>query len=468
MADNKKRKVRIVSGLSLFSASCVFLFLPDIAMFDFLPDVIGYILAVIGLSQLADLSDDIANAKRRFLQLTAVGFAKIVFFVIIYTSTAFDERPTAILMASFCIAVAQCALLIPAFISFFEGMLYLGTREDAVSVFRGNGRKEYRKSYSDHVKLQTVVFTVVLGVCSFLPEMLALSVDSNMMSYSYNAYEFIGVYRGMAFILVTVVGAVWLSQIQKYIKTVKRDETFINALNEKYKNEILTNEAMFFKKKINIAFLMLGIGAVLSLDMYIGGSEGYSIIPDMLCGIFMFIGIMILNDKSSRCRIPSLVLSSVYAVFSTVTSIINHSFAYEYTAKEIVFENAVHNKWIALIVIAATEALLFTAMIVCICLSLAENVKRNTGVLTACVLNDPAAKMKALHKKLNRMLAISAVIALLSGIGGVFRIVMYTRADVFADMSWIVEASITAVFATVFCLSLYNIKEEIEEKYLLV
>ena len=53
----------------LIPALC-FLFNPNIAVIDVLPDFIGYIFLCLALSEIADLNDDLAEAKTAFLPIS--------------------------------------------------------------------------------------------------------------------------------------------------------------------------------------------------------------------------------------------------------------------------------------------------------------------------------------------------------------------------------------------------------------
>ena len=65
----------------LFIIAGVFLFNPNIAIFDFLPDFIGYIILSIALTKLAMLDDNLYEAKRAFDRMIIVDIGKILVHV---------------------------------------------------------------------------------------------------------------------------------------------------------------------------------------------------------------------------------------------------------------------------------------------------------------------------------------------------------------------------------------------------
>ena len=63
-------------GMGFAAASAIFLFNPDIAVIDVLPDFIGYLLLTLSLHFARDLSPHFENAWRKFRILTLVTFFK--------------------------------------------------------------------------------------------------------------------------------------------------------------------------------------------------------------------------------------------------------------------------------------------------------------------------------------------------------------------------------------------------------
>ena len=141
----KNRKSGRRLGFGLVSAGFVFLFLPDLMLIDILPDVIGYVLIALGLSSVAFLDDSVAEARKLFLRLAIVAALKPVALIGVFSASA-SEQPTMLLLMSFALSLFECIWLIPAYSNLAEGLLYLGTRLDAMAVF-GDGKRRYRGSY---------------------------------------------------------------------------------------------------------------------------------------------------------------------------------------------------------------------------------------------------------------------------------------------------------------------------------
>ena len=76
-------------NLGYLLAGLIFLFNPNINVIDVLPDFIGCIFIVKGLSKLSDLDRRIASAKAKFRRLAWVALFKA--FVSLFTSGLLDQ-----------------------------------------------------------------------------------------------------------------------------------------------------------------------------------------------------------------------------------------------------------------------------------------------------------------------------------------------------------------------------------------
>ena len=118
----------------------VFLFNPNINVIDVLPDVIGCLFILKGLSKLSDLNRNIASARAKFRRLAWVALFKS--FVSLFTSGLLDKAlyemrlsilvelfdSTMVLVFVFVFGIFELLYMIPAFISLFEGIAFLEIR----------------------------------------------------------------------------------------------------------------------------------------------------------------------------------------------------------------------------------------------------------------------------------------------------------------------------------------------------
>ena len=105
-------------------------------MIDVLPDVIGYILILKGLSKLADLDGKISAARQRFKAAVWISSGELFVMLLI---PVFDA--TWYLIFSFLFGVMKLIYLIPAFVFLFEGISYLEIRHTDHKTRRENAAK---------------------------------------------------------------------------------------------------------------------------------------------------------------------------------------------------------------------------------------------------------------------------------------------------------------------------------------
>lgn len=488
----KNRKNRQNLGFGLVSAGFVFLFLPDLMLIDLLPDVIGYILIAVGLSHVAFLDDSVAEARKLFLRLSIVAALKPVALIGVFSASA-SEQPTMLLLLSFALSLFECIWLIPAYSNLAEGLLYLGTRLDSAAVF-GDGNRRYKKSYTDTVFRFAKIFAVVKAVCAVCPELLSLAVDDSMQSYNYSYGFATWMFRILGMIVSLVFGIVWLVKIEKYFHRISADSAFVDGITERYRKEVLPNDALFAQRRVKLVLALLAVAASFSLDIYVGGNDGFSIIPDVLCAVGFVVAALLMKRYAGKLFAPSVTVCAVYGTVTAATWYLNYRFGQEYGSFAARVDEAANRFWKGLVVAAVVEALLFAAAVWLICLMLCRVVKACTGYTPHHAQGYSFARVEETHKKLSKRLFVSAAFGTLAAVFIPVRVALfcpgrleldltglasstnsflrsiagvYNILSLFRDISWIVELVFTAVFVIIFVVTLYKINEETEEKYML-
>ena len=171
MNNKVDKKISKTMGIGLISWGFLFFFLPDFTVLDLFPDLIGYLLISAGLSKFADLYEEFSEAKKMFNRLCLLGIAKLLSVFMVFGVSDGADRPTTILIAIFVIGTAEIIMSIPAYINLFDGLTYMGTRHDSVTVFRKpKEKKEKKRSYTDRIKRSTLVFVIWKNVLAILPD----------------------------------------------------------------------------------------------------------------------------------------------------------------------------------------------------------------------------------------------------------------------------------------------------------
>ena len=465
MVNEISKKTNNKIGFGMIAAAFAFYFFPDFSLIDILPDIITYILLCIGLNKLSYMNDSIESSRKLFFRMIIVSAAKLVAIFITFGTANREEQASLILLMAFVLSLVEVFFLLPAYIHLFEGILYLGMRYDSKAVF-GEKKRIFSKNATEKIRRKTLIFVVVKNLALVLPETAALSTSDSLNPYKVSMYEFIPHFRVLGMIISLVFGIIWLASIVSYFRKLNKDTAFVDALSENFKTEILPNTKIFVERKVGIAALLLGISAIFTVDFYIDGNNGFNIIPDILFAFTAFFGIFMLKKYLSKIMFAvSAVAMLAYGVMTSVNWKVVSDFSYKYTAAQVRTDAEAFYGWINMLVLTVIEASLFIFAVVMICLVLKKIINDHTGHYFEHSTIDPQIKLREIHREIMVKVYVCAGLSVLSAMACFFRVYMFRLATELADVSWIIESAISAVFAVMLIVTLADINEKVKEKY---
>lgn len=313
--DIQNNKKNIFWGA--FAISFIFLFNPNVAIIDPLPDMIGYLILSLALSKIAMINETLYDAKRSFEKLIILDVGKLITIFWVFGIDAASERETSLLLWSFVFGILEILFAIPAYVKLFDGLSSLGDFYPNDSI---HGKKKSRKrSYTDELKSFSIFFIILKAVFTCLPEVTALnsSVYSEGSVLS-GMYRYINVIRGLCILPVFIVGIIWLIFACKYFFRVSRDTNFVRAVNEAYAQRQITKAGAFVIKDIKIASAFMVIAAVFSFDFTL---DGVNLLPDIIVVFSLAIALFYFS-KTVRIKkgfaVTSFVLFSVVTILEDV------------------------------------------------------------------------------------------------------------------------------------------------------
>ena len=116
---NRTKNQSISLRLGWIALAFLFFWNPNVSVFDFLPDFIGYLLLSIGLSKIADLNESIEDASSLFRKMILVDLGKWLAILWIFGLGTPAEQSSSLLLFTFVFAVAEGIVLIPAYTKLF-------------------------------------------------------------------------------------------------------------------------------------------------------------------------------------------------------------------------------------------------------------------------------------------------------------------------------------------------------------
>lgn len=453
------QKLKKFMGLSPIALAFVFLFNPNINLIDVLPDFIGYAILMACLSQLSDLNEDIAIARSRFLRALAVDVVKFFSIFFVFGASQTDEQNTMLLLVSFCFAVVESAVVIPAYISMFKGFISLGYKFENNSVLKMKNEFK-RKNITEKASSFTMFFVIFKAAAYTLPEFSVLSSHTyDESSHMIYLYDFVGLLRGFSMIAMLIVGTIWLCRIVKYFSVVKKDTVFMDALCKEYSEKILPRDSLFVRKTIKLVFLLFGAAVLLLIDFRI---DYFNLIPDTIAALVLVSAALV-----AKKRVPSFskycIPFVIYCVFSLVAQIVEYEFFSEYYYSAIIRNDAAYGAYKTMMVTSVLDALSFIIAVNAIIAVMRWVINNHTGFFVPDATINVEDKIKKAHQRLEKKLYLLYGGSLLC-----------VASDVFYDfgikdfgVAGIVNAVCTVAFIVCYYDVATEIYDEVESKYML-
>ena len=465
-----KAKFKRNAGIGMIIWGFVFLFNPEIAVIDILPDFIGYAFICAGLTNLSDMYYQFADAKKAFSKGILISIAKLISFIALIGLFSYSERPVGMLLFAFIFAVLEFVFLIPAYRSLFEGFLYAAQRLDSDSALRYaythakqekilNKYKysgEYPQNLTQKAYKRAMVFVIVKNTLAVAPELTSLINN--------NQYTYIGLLRFFSVVICLIFGLCFLIKSVRYLIAITNDKVFIQQLREKYVCEVIPKTYMFTQRKIS-AILTCGIVlAFFSINLY---SEEINYVPDFLFFAFAVILFYLLNGLG-KTRLWGIILSSSGFAVSTAEWVLSIIFYKNHYVGEVSKFPHAYKEYYTLAAISVLQSALFIATVALILVSIYNIAKIHTGkpeYENGIVIRNKVHKDDLYEYK--KICIIAFVFAVLAKAGYLFNIF----ASPFSINLWVMEMSplidtlTSVIFAVCFAYVCSNIKGEVHKCY---
>ncbi len=454
MSENKHVKLKKNMGLGLLIASVFFLFEPNINLADIIPDLVGYVLLYLGLTQLAVLNDDIADAQNKFKWGMVIGALRPISMIMVNTTFAEKERPTSILLFTFLFSLAEVIFIVSAYKSMFEGITSLWSRRGGDEIYSATGSV----TLGEKAERFTTVFLIVKALLAVLPEATALTLDIYTENFIMYLYNYITHFRIIGFIIASVFSIIWLRMVLKFFKALKKETDVIESLTHSFEENAKEHEGVFIKRNIYIGILPLILGAVLCVDLHI---PEFNVIPDILAALMFASGAFLLRKylksykKALYCSIAYFVLSGAASIVKIVF-LDRHGF---FTAAN--FKDDAYVDFIIMCVSTVIENLAFIFAVFFVILMLRELVRKHAGGET-----DNSGELTSSGKTHFKKLWAVALMAVIAAVFSTVYDFMLRERGYFADAIWAIDFFVSVFFAVAFTLSTLTVWDDIKTKYL--
>lgn len=439
----------------------IFLFNPNIAVIDVLPDFIGYVFLCMAIVSLADLNETIASALAGFKRMIFVDGAKILALFWIFGMSVTNERNSSLLLWSFVFAVLEMVLALPAFIKLFSGLTELGYLYDNKWVVSAPRRA--KRTYTEKISRLTAVFISAKAMLSFLPELSDLSTTEYSDNEGLlNLYRYIGIMRFLAFIPVLIIGVFWLIKVISYFNRLNSDTQFVGSLEDAYIKNVLPKTGIFAKRNLSVSFAILITALVFSYDFRL---EYFNLLPDFVCGLLLIAFFATVSKQTDINKKPFMLISAAYAAVSFAAYIFEVRFFDEYYYGAINRSEEAMTAFVIMAVASCISILLFVLLSLCVLKTLKAVVHRHTGVVTVSEHNvmTHAGMSKSLHKELDKYLLICFIATLVYAASDIAYVLLAKD----LEFMFFVNSVAAVIFIVSYVKAYFEISEAVTSRYIL-
>ncbi len=453
--DKNDGSSRRYMGFGLIAAAPFFLFNPDYAVVDFLPDIFGYIFIVLSLRKMRDISSKLSAAYTGFFRLAVVSGFKLLASAMLFALFNEAERPTMRLVMAFCFAVVELILLLPAWKQLYEGLSFLAQT--------GGGTESVSRRTAGAFRF-TYVFFVIKALLSVIPEAAVLSSQK----YDDAAYDwsvFTGLFRGIAMFIVLIFGIAWLLVISVRLRGIMKDSTFFDGCRAAYERDVLTKPNLFVRRRIKGILYMFCVSVLLAADFYL---DSVNYLPDFLCGAMFLVTFLFAKNYSKKWKYGAAVSAALIPA-SLAGWIGSNAFHAEYTDIIVQRDPDAWRAFWSFYPLDMLSAALFAAATVFAAMCLKDIIDGHCGYIPETLSEEyRKAKLADIRKELYKSLNLAEAFALASAAASfVYDYAATLYGNLLAE-SWLTVCFVLSALAFVMyvrtCMAVYD---EAESRYML-
>lgn len=425
-------------GFGLLIPAVIFFFNPLVAVLDFLPDFIGYLLLWAALRRAADLSSQLDEAKRGFVRMAVIDALKFGSNLWMIFMVAPHELPNTRLLLTFVFAVLEFIYAIPAWCAFFNGIYALIISDgDPAGYGSASKRKRAIRTLPEQMKTATIAFFICRNVFALLPELSSLAYaafdnSGYVTNFDRNLYDFYGLFLFFALIIMLVVGIVWLVRMLRFAIRLYADRPFAARLLERYVAEVLPCEKLFTRRTLRFALALLGIGGFLTLDFYF---DDINILPDVIPALTVIFVLLRLRRCLAGWQLP-LALAGLWGAASVGTAVLGWNFFQTYYIELILRKPAAYAAYQLFTGSTVLTQAAFFITVIALCAYLYRLCRHYLA-------NERENDAREFLREQKKQFIFLGVLALLSALGGIGYVTLRLQ----IEFMWLVEFAATLIFA---------------------
>lgn len=242
----------------------LFLLFPTFSLYDLFPDLVGWILIYLALSEFSEFNDDIFALKKLTYYLCGISGARLTFGILLLDKLNSKATSDTNLFMLAVTALSICEIICIVLYSkhLFDGLEYLAARNDGEESF---GAITNARSITSFFLIARVVLTLI-------PELFPLfqleaEIDIENYELFMSVFELKNTTMLMCMMLSLIMGVYWFSQIMKMFKAIRKNSTLMGRLGERYRSEIKDNTKHYVITRTRLACSFIGAGCLMYVNL---------------------------------------------------------------------------------------------------------------------------------------------------------------------------------------------------------
>jgi hypothetical protein len=326
-----------------------------------------------------------------------------------------------------------------------------------------------------------MAFVIIKTFGYALPEFIVLTKDTYTdNSFIMHMYDFLPHYRVLAFVVVLVVGIVWLSRTARFFAKLGREENFILSLKELFAERAMKREGVFIRRAIKSALLFVGAAAVFAIDFHASltldvitstnisiNSITVNVIPDIISAALLVIAAYFARNYVKNYK-KLMIGSSVYFAVSAMHSILGLVFLFKFGA----YSSVNHSYEAAALFYAncgagIIESIAFLTVVWIFTVFMRDIIENHTGYVSEKTDRTSKSWLEGIHRELFLKLWVILGIAVLSAISSATYTFMLVERHLFSQVFWVIDFVIQCAFAISVISALFAVNDELDNRYML-
>jgi len=461
-------------GFGLILAGFILLFNPVVHIVDLLPDVIGFALISAGLAKTSLMVGELSTARENFVKLM---FVELVKTLSIIALPSLDG--TMRLLLAFVFGLIEILLFVPALNSLTEGLSFAGLWFHGAAVFKKSKKKAVRLKYEgekikginrveiEREKITSVrnftlffyIFRIVMTVLPELTELQLYESVGSVSSYGRSLASFKPLFYSLEFIIVGIVGIIYICKISPFWFSLSKDTEFVRNLNDKYVNDVLCRDTFFTARRMKLVLILFAASMIFSIPLR---SDGVVLFVGVISSGFV-VASAYLMSKYSKAVLMVIPFALARGILSVVNLIQQVHFFDDHIERDVYYFEKLYDGYYKMSYSILVEYIVAMISVIILTVMIARVVRIHLGSFGIKHESVQYSKKRRDDEKF-RSIIKRAVVAIVLTVIAMGTAAAYPFAKVYYDIYSLVEIAVIAVYIIYMLVFLDYIQRTVYEE----